>query len=323
MYKIGILWLVLVGLASCKEKEGAAVVEKNSNFNYTIFSEKFRKITPPYGLSDTFLLNIKDTATVTNESLLGLITDSIKTVLFGEDRKIKYIPLAFMEEKGGNKYFILKAMAGSKQAALLMAFDKSGTFGASMPFLQPDGDPATHQVSSIDRGFSITRITSQKQPDETTAEGKDVYIFNPESQGFTLILTDALNAEPAELINPIDTLAKTNPLSGDYFKDSKSIVSIRDARNPNEFNFFIHFEKGDDCTGELKGSALMTSSKTAVFRQGGNPCVMEFSFSGSRVTIKEIEGCGSQRGIGCSFDGAFVRKTTTSKKKSTQAGSGQ
>jgi hypothetical protein len=38
------------------------------------------------------------------------------------------------------------------------------------------------------------------------SEGKDVYVLNAEAKNFMLIMTDALEDKPTELINPIDTL---------------------------------------------------------------------------------------------------------------------
>jgi hypothetical protein len=34
---------------------------------------------------------------------------------------------------------------------------------------------------------------------------------------------------------------------------------------------------------------------------------MEFTFTKNAVTIKEIDGCGSYRGITCFFEGSFPR----------------
>jgi hypothetical protein len=86
-------------------------------------------------------------------------------------------------------------------------------------------------------------------------------------------------------------------------------VSFRDSRNVNKRRFFIHFEKNNgDCIGELKGEAVMKSATTAEYREPGEPCSLQFSFTGSAVTIKELTGCGSKRGVRCSFNGVYSRK---------------
>jgi thiamine phosphate synthase YjbQ (UPF0047 family) len=82
---------------------------------------------------------------------------------------------------------------------------------------------------------------------------------------------------------------------------------------------FIHFEKNNgECTGELKGNLLMTSSKTAVYRQGGDPCVLELNFGTSSVTLKEAEGCGLHRDLECLFEGTYPRKKVEKEKASTK-----
>ena len=122
-------------------------------------------------------------------------------------------------------------------------------------------------------------------------------------------MTDLLDEENADLINPIDTLPRTRKFAGDYTKGKRNIVSIRDGRTPNQAVAFVHIEKDDgECIGELKGDILFTSSTRAVYRQGGDPCVLEFSFASSSVSLKEVEGCGNHRELNCTLDGSFTKK---------------
>ncbi len=122
------------------------------------------------------------------------------------------------------------------------------------------------------------------------------------------------------LVNPIDTLTRTHKLAGDYSRDKKNIVSIRDGRKPDLLTVFVHIENGAECVGEVKGDATITSPTTAVYQQPGDPCILQLNFSGSTVKLQELEGCGSRRGQNCAFDGAFTRKkqptTKPVKKKS-------
>ena len=77
----------------------------------------------------------------------------------------------------------------------------------------------------------------------------------------------------------------------------------------DRFTFFIHFDKNNGaCTGELKGEAIIKSPTVAEYREGGDPCVLRFTFTTGSVILKEEEGCGSHRGLRCSFDGSFARK---------------
>ena len=54
----------------------------------------------------------------------------------------------------------------------------------------------------------------------------------------------------------------------------------------------------------------------AEYRQGGDPCILQFRFSSTSVTVKELEACGSRRGLRCTFDGTYPRKKAKSTKKS-------
>jgi hypothetical protein len=119
------------------------------------------------------------------------------------------------------------------------------------------------------------------------------------------------------VINPIDSFSRKHKFAGDYVKDKKNFVSVRDGRYPNQLQVFIHTDhNGGECTGELKGDVLITSSTTAIYRQGGDPCVLSFQFTPNSVILKEDQGCGSHRGVNCSFDGTFSRK----KEGKTKAG---
>jgi hypothetical protein len=135
-------------------------------------------------------------------------------------------------------------------------------------------------------------------------------------------MTDALEDKPAEITNPIDTLSRKNKLSADYTAGKMNLVSIRDGRKNDRISFFIHFEKNNgECSGELKGEAILKGSNSAEYRQNGDPCILRFNFTSSSLGLKEVEACGSHRGLRCLFDGSFVRKKEISQappKKKTR-----
>ncbi len=83
--------------------------------------------------------------------------------------------------------------------------------------------------------------------------------------------------------------------------------------------FFIHIEKNNgECTGELKGEATMKSASVAEFHSNGNLCAIRLTFTSSSVTVKEIEACGSFRGVRCLFDGVFKKKREVKPKKTSK-----
>jgi hypothetical protein len=313
MYRIA-LAAVLFFLACNNDKP----VEDENSFNYESFSGRFKVVTVPYTLSDTGFLRNRDTATIRSIPFAKYIPDSLKKKVFGTT-KLRYVPMAKMEKKDSYSFYILKAIGGTKKIALLVVFDKVGNYGGAFPFLNPDNDGATTQMSTIDRSFSITRSVTRRMPDDISKDGKDVYAWSPDTKSFSLVMTDILDDRNVEVINPIDTMPRTHALAGDYKRGKRNIVSIRDGSSASVINFFIHFDnEAGDCSGELKGSAVLTSSKTAVYRQGGDPCVMEFHFSGNTVTLKEVEGCGSRRGLKCSFDAAYTRSKPAKSSKTVK-----
>jgi hypothetical protein len=319
MVRLSALLLMVISIPACNDDKKEPEQEDKHVFSYQEFSKQFSEASLPYQLSDTALLNDKDTSTIKSNSFISLIPDSIKLAIFGKPEKTRYLPLVYFKEKGKGNYFLVKAINGARVAALLVIFDKDENYATVFPFLVPDKDPQTNQVSYLDKSFSISRNINRRTKDDVLTEGKEVYAYNEESKNFTLIMTDLLDDSKTELLNPIDTFPKKQQFSGDYFQGKNNLVSIRDGRDSREINFFIHFVKeGESCTGELKGTALFTTTKTAVYRQGGDPCVLELHFGSSNVTVKEIEGCGSHRGMQCLFDGTFSKKKTISNKQSVK-----
>ncbi len=319
MLRGGSIVCVLLILFSCANKKttvkAATSEEESSGFNYEAFDGKFKTIAVPYQLTDTALLANTDTSKIAAASIKDFIPDSIKYKIFGKETKPKYTAIGKIVVPKAETYFIVKATGGSHKAAFLLTFDKKKEYSATLPFLVADADASTTQVSTIDKSYTISRNISRFQRNDLTADGKDVYVYNSALKQFTLIMTDLLDDKKAEFINPIDTFAHTSKFTGDYIRDKKDIVSVRNGRRPNELRVFVHFEKDNgDCIGELKGDALLISSSTAVYRQGGDPCVLQFAFTPSSVTLKEEQGCGTHRGVKCLFENTYPRKKETKPK---------
>src|SRR6266498_1635818 len=135
------------------------------------------------------------------------------------------------------------------------------------------------------------------------------YAYNDDSKTFIPVMNDSnedlkrLN----EIINPIDTFAAKNKLSADYTKDKQNFISVRDGTHPNKYLFFIHFDK-DGCKGELKGEMTMRDATHAYYQESGDPCVIDFTFFGKSITVKERGNCGNHRGIKCFFDDTYRKK---------------
>jgi len=304
-----------LALISCRNSKPKETTEKG--FSYSAFSGIFKKLTLPYQLSDTGLLKNRDTTTIRVADFSSLVPDSLKNNFFGKGSKVRYIAVGYFPGTDHVNFYVVKGQSAQKRVAFLMAFSGE-VYSGMLPFLVPDADPSTSQVSVVDRSLSIQKNVTRKTGGVVTGEGKDVYDYDAAENNFALILTNPLNSS-AVIINPIDTFSRKHKFAGDYLKDKKNYVSVRDGRYPNQLQVYIHLEKNDGgCTGELKGDLLLTSSTTAIYRQGGDPCVLSFRFSSTSVVVKEDEGCGSHRGLDCLFDGSFSRKKETKPKQTTK-----
>ena len=291
-------------LTACGNNKGAGKkdAEKESSDS---FAALFRTVALPYSLSDTALLRSPSVAAISVEAALP---DSVVHAT-GKAQTPKFYPLAKASQKGKETYYVMRRVANSKSSAVLLVFDNKNEFVASYPFLQPDNDPATTQVSSLDKNFTVTKSVTLRHGADVVGEGKEVVAYDATAKAFSLILSDALNDKPAELVNPIDTFPKKNALAGDYYLNKRNLVSVRDGRTPSQLLVFIHTEnEAGDCNGVLKGEAILTSSTTAAYRQAGDPCVLNLVFKNNTVSMSEEKGCGNYRGLDCPLAGTFTRK---------------
>ena len=279
------------------------------------FIESFELMEPPYEVKDSSLnKKEKDSLLIANKIFSQFVPDSVLIKVFGKNAKPK-IYLGKRINENQVSYLFAKASTADKKALLVLCFDKKNQFKDFLPLLVQDANATTLQVSGINRKFEFYQSVLMKKPDGSTAEGKDVYIYSSDAEHFLLIAKDALDDRIMEVINPIDTLQRKNRFSADYVKDKMNIVSIRDDSKTGKMNFFIHVDRNNgECTGELKGVASFTSANTAIYKQPGDACSLQFNFSSSSVSLKEVEACGAHRGVKCSFDGSYPRKKETKQK---------
>lgn len=299
---------LLVVIAGCKQKKKLSLSGEEP-VEISDFIEFFEPLQLPYQADDTlFRKKENDSLFINYKILTQFVPDSIFSKGFWKNIKPKSYAVGRIETPEKLNYVLIKMINPAKKTLMLLLFNKQNQFIAGIPVLQPDQLSTTSQSITIDRKFAIIKTITRKNPDGSVSEGKDVYAFDATSGKFSLVLTDPLE-DKTELINPIDTLPRTFKYTADYSSSKTNLVSVRDGRSPGKIRLFIHFEKNNgDCTGELKGDAYFIKPNIAEYRQGGDPCVLHLIFSSSAVTLKEIEGCGSRRGLDCSFDGTFTKK---------------
>lgn len=307
------LLMSLWALTECKSKK--ASLSGDEPVDVRDFIEFFPEKKLPFEVADSTLLRRENDSLLISQAVFKqFVPDSILTGYFGKSAKPKIYPLARAE--GDITYLFVKANTDKKRAALVLAFDKKDQYIAAMPILTPDELSATQEKGIMDNRFTITKSVTRKNKDGSVSEGRNIYVLNNDAKKFMLIMTDSPD-KVTELVNPIDTFPKKQKYTADYGSGKSTIVSFRDGRRNDRLSFFIHFEKDNgNCTGELKGEAILKSSNLAEYRQAGDPCILQFKFTSSSVTVKELEGCGSRRGLRCSFDGTYPRKKEVRKKAS-------
>lgn len=306
--KLLILLTAVVLMVGCKSKKKPSLSGEEP-VEVSDFIEFFQSVKLPYQVSDTaFQKKEKDSLLISYKIFTQFVPDSVLSKVYGKI-KPKIYALGKAEVPKAGTYLFVKTVTNDKKAILILSFDEKQLFSTSLAALRPDNNKATLQSVVMDKKYAITKIVTIKNPDGSISEGKDVYALDPGGKSFGLVMTDALNDKVTELINPIDTLPRKAKLSADYANGKMNLVSVRDGRRNDRITFFIHFEKNNgECTGELKGEAMLKTPNTAEYREDGDPCVLKFIFSSASVTLKEEEGCGSRRGLNCSFDGSFARK---------------
>jgi hypothetical protein len=282
------------------------------------FINRFPKLVLPYQLTDT-ILNRKETdsAALNSKMLNQFVPDSIFSRMFAKGDKLRAYPLGSTVSKEGFTYLLLKVTGAAKKAGYVLCFDKASQFKAGMPIVVDDNDAASQAFGSLDNNHTIHINQQKRATDGTIVYRKESYMYN-NAGGFTLVSTETNdeNATVNNIINPIDTFARKGKFSGDYVIDKKNFVSVRDGKNETEFQFFIHFDKGEeDCSGELKGIASIGAKDSALYTSDGDPCKLSFRFKNNQVQLRELTGCGNHRGLRCFFDGSFTRKKEPAPEK--------
>lgn len=311
----------LLFMVACGGKKKKSMAGEDE-VNVEEFTEAYPKLKLPVTYGDSsFPAKGNDSSLIAPEVLHQFIPDSVAVRAFGANAKSKYYPVGRVDAGDGDSYLLTWGVANSRRTLLLTAHDKDKKFIAGIPILKPNKNAKTIVSVTIDPRFNINKDITQKLDNGTEISGHDVYVLNKAARNFMLVMTDSLGDRVSELINPIDTLPKKSKYSGDYGTGKMNLISIRDGQREGRAWFFINLDSDDQvCSGELKGELIFTSENVAEYRQGGDPCVLRFTFSANKVTLEEVEGCGSRLGaLQCSFNGDYPKKKekkeTTAKKR--------
>ncbi len=306
-------WLFfLLFFLSCGDKKPS--LADNKPVEADDFFAAFQKLKLPYDAADTGLLRIGDTTTISYEVLKQFVPDSaIKVPKAGKNTGAIIHPVGKIENKN-ELYLLLTARAGQNATLFACLFSnnekKKKEYLNSIPLLLNKNDD--NYVHSLDINSEPTfTINREKTVNGQYSFTKKGFAYNSSAKSFIEVMNEGNeNAQKnPEIINPVDTLAKTFKYSGDYTKDKTNFISVRDGNMAGRYTFFLHFEKSKgDCTGELKGTLTMINATNAVFQQSGDPCVIDFTFGNNTIKVKERGSCGNHRGITCLFDDSYRKK---------------
>jgi len=308
MKKLLLLLPFLLVLIACKQKKTS--LKDGEELEVSDFVEFFPEGKLPYTIADSNLLRKEnDSMRIGNTVFSQFVPDSILQKDFGKAAKPLLYPLARVTEKNKETYLFIKAVQGKKRVGYIACFNNEHQFLSALPLVRSGFDNFKNSYGSLDKKFQITTYRETVKANKEIGYKKNVYIYNNGSNAFMIIFTEPNEEIIENVINPIDTFATKNKVSGDYVINKRNLVSVRDGKDPSHILFFIHFEKDNaTCNGELKGAARFISPTVAQFKESGNPCTIQFDFKGNIVTMKEMEGCGSYRDIKCFFDGKYTRK---------------
>lgn len=309
MYKSLFGCLLFLLAAACKDEpvslSGEAPVDIKD------FVAAFPQIDVPLRITDTNFVKMADTTLISYTVFSQFIPDSIlQGIINKKAKKFTIHPVGKIQKE--NELYLLTNFTQNKKTTLFtFLLNKENKYLGNLELLQQGNkDGYQHYVSiTSEPTFIISREKTNFSNE--TFYTRNGYAYNNSSGNFIALMNDSNEdlKRINEIINPIDTLPRKNKFSGDYTKDKRNSISLRDGATADKYAFFIHFEKnGGDCTGELKGTLIMRDAKHGYFQESGNPCVIDFTFEGRMVTVKEQGNCGNHRGIKCFFDDSFTRK---------------
>ncbi len=308
-----LLILTVVSFLSCKHKKtdlsGDAPVKVND------FMAVFTPIVLPYAVADTNISVPADTISIGHAVMSQFIPDSVLEEIIDTKKAFTIHPVGRFE-KEKEVYLLFNVVQKGVTEQVVAVFDKQNKYHSAKAILsnEPDEDGYTHTLSiNKEPTFTVSkeRLNTQTKLVQFTKVG---WVYN--SAGVFMVVVNDTNEDPKKvgvILNPIDTLPRKNRLSGEYITNKQNFISIRDGKDANNYEFFIHFEKKEGtCTGELKGTMKMANENTGIYSQAGDPCIIDFNFDGNNITLKEQGSCGNRRGMECYFNDTFTKK-----KKST------
>ena len=308
--------LILLALIGCAETK--TDLSGNTPLKINDFNAAFKNIELPIRINDTNLVSFTDTIKIGRKALEQFLPDSVVDAIAPKLVKNTFIFTVGKIEKETEYYLLLNNKDAKKQTVSVIAFSKKNIFLGYQILTQFDltqkGSQFYGKTLLINKEPTFLIEENKLDPEQGLTNEKKGWAYT--EQGFRLIYLDAnIKPEQKAILNPIDTLPTVNTLSGDYARDKKNFISLRDFGNANKYQFFLHFEKKEGtCVGELKG-LLNFNKNQATYSEKGDPCTIQFTITGNVIKIKEDGNCGNHRNMTCYFNDSYDKKRKPKSKK--------
>jgi hypothetical protein len=307
MLRSMIVCFTILLLHSCRDEK--ASLSGNEPVDPKDFIAAFPALKMPYKVADSNMVKVADTTHISYIVFSGFVPDSTLVAVLGKTANKNTIHPVGKIEKDKETYLLADFTQNKKTTLIAFLFDKKNTYLGNLVLLkQGVKDGYFHAVNITSEPTFI--ISKEKYTGNEQFYTRNGYAYNNGSAEFTAVMSDSNEdlKRINEVINPIDTFARANKLSGDYIQDKKNYIAVRDGNSTNKYQFFIHFEKSGDCIGELKGQMTMRDATHGYFQESGDPCEIDFTFTTTSITVKERGNCGNHRGIKCFFKDTYRKK---------------
>lgn len=315
MRRYYLLGLICLQLACADEKPDFT---GNTPIKINDFNKIFKAASLPIALSDTNLKQLTDTLIIGRKALVQFVPEAIvEQIVRKTDKKTFLYPILRIE-KEQEYYLLLRVQHLNSFEICVVVFSKKNKFldyKVITEFKDENkGSRRYGKVLNINKEPSFLVEENKMNEDNSLIYEKKGWAYSDSS--FRLIYFDS-NKKPenTKVINPLDTLPMNNSFSGDYARDAKNFISIRDYITPNKLQFFMHFERDNaNCSGELKGIMTLTKN-TAIYTEKGDACIIHFKIAANQISIKEDGNCGNHRNMTCYFNNTYDKKRKSKKKK--------
>lgn len=316
MYKY--CFVVLLFLVACSNNE--VVLDSDTTIKPSQFVQAFKVIKDVFEVKDSNVHKFADTQKISLKVLSSVIPDSLLNQWTGKDAKTVFKPVGRIEKSGYN-YLLLLAQKPKKNGLITLVFDKNNKLITYKNLLNSSEVNDKNYVYSVSINREPTFYISREKFNGSRELKFTKTGWALSNNNFIVVVNESneltTNNEP--IINPIDTLAINNKYSGNYTVNDRNILSIRDGYTPREYKFFLYMEKDNGkCLGELKGTMILKDDNHATYTANGDPCVIDFTFNGNSITMKEKGSCGNRRSFDCMFEDTYIKRKLTRKIKQPQ-----